>query len=122
MCPRESTYVFILNPSRIQVPMCRSKILDMANFDMLPAGQNAIIAVMSFSGYDIEDAVVLNRASLDRGYGRVISHSKFSTSIRQHVNQSMDRISIPPVYDPEKHKHDTPQERAVYEKQHEKYR
>ena len=36
----------------------------------LPAGQNAILAVLSAGGNDIEDAQVFNRASIDRGYGR----------------------------------------------------
>lgn len=50
-----------------QAPMVKSKTIELINFDKLPAGQNAIIAVMSYSGYDIEDALVLNKASLDRG-------------------------------------------------------
>ncbi len=41
--------------------------IELMNFEKLPAGQNAMIAVMSYSGYDIEDALVINRASLDRG-------------------------------------------------------
>jgi DNA-directed RNA polymerase III subunit RPC2 len=42
----------------------------MINFEKLPAGQNASVAIMSYTGYDIEDAIILNQASLDRGFGR----------------------------------------------------
>ena len=35
-------------------------------YDKLGAGQNATVAVMGYSGYDIEDAVVMNKSSLDR--------------------------------------------------------
>lgn len=41
----------------------------MINWDKLPAGQNAQVAIMSYSGYDIEDAIILNQSSIDRGYG-----------------------------------------------------
>ena len=34
--------------------------MNWSNYNDFPAGHNAIIAVMSYSGYDIEDAVVLN--------------------------------------------------------------
>lgn len=47
--------------------MVKTKTIDLVNFDKLPGGQNAIIAVMSYSGYDIEDALIMNKASLDRG-------------------------------------------------------
>ena len=39
----------------------KTRTLDLINFDSVPGGQNASLAVMSYSGYDIEDAVVLNR-------------------------------------------------------------
>ena len=45
-------------------PMVKSRTIELINFEQLPAGQNAIVAVMSYSGYDIEDAIILNRASL----------------------------------------------------------
>lgn len=51
-----------------QKPLVKTKTIEMINFEQLPAGQNAMVAIMSFTGYDIEDAVILNKASLDRGY------------------------------------------------------
>lgn len=32
---------------------------------------------MSYSGYDIEDAIVMNKASLDRGFGRCVAMKKY---------------------------------------------
>ncbi len=52
-----------------QRPMVKTKTIEIIDFEKLPAGQNATVAVMSYSGYDIEDALVLNKASLDRGEG-----------------------------------------------------
>lgn len=57
-----------------QKPMVKTKTIEMIDFEKLPAGQNATVAVMSYSGYDIEDALVLNKASLDRGESCRRSH------------------------------------------------
>lgn len=60
-----------------QKPMVKTKTIELIDFEKLPAGQNATVAVMSYSGYDIEDALVLNKASLDRGK----KHQFFPTSL-----------------------------------------
>eukprot|EP01105_Mastigella_eilhardi_P014314 TRINITY_DN3263_c0_g2_i2.p1 TRINITY_DN3263_c0_g2~~TRINITY_DN3263_c0_g2_i2.p1 ORF type:complete len:1142 (+),score=317.03 TRINITY_DN3263_c0_g2_i2:278-3427(+) len=79
-----------------QVPLVRTKTIDMIQFDKLSAGHNATVAVMSYSGYDIEDAIVLNKASLDRGYGRCMTMRKYSASIKKYPNQTFDRLAGPP--------------------------
>lgn len=51
---------------------------------------------MSYSGYDIEDAVVLNRASLDRGFGRAMYVRKYGTSLKRYANGGTDIIAKVP--------------------------
>ena len=41
--------------------MVKTKTIELVGYDKLPAGQNAMVAVMSYSGYDIEDALILNK-------------------------------------------------------------
>jgi DNA-directed RNA polymerase III subunit RPC2 len=77
-------------------PMVKTRTLDLINFDQLPGGQNACIAVMAYSGYDIEDAVVLNKASIDRGFGRCMLLRKHQTSIRRYANGAKERTLGPP--------------------------
>ena len=79
-----------------QKPLVKSRTLDLVGFDKIPGGQNSIIAVMSYSGYDIEDAVVLNKAAIDRGFGRCMVLSKYQTSVRRYANGTMDRTCAPP--------------------------
>ena len=76
-----------------QHPMVRTRTIEMIGYDKLPAGQNATVAVMSYSGYDIEDALVLNKASVDRGFGRCHVLRKFSTMIKSYPNQTHDRLA-----------------------------
>lgn len=78
-----------------QRPMMKTKTIDLINFEKLPAGQNAIIAVMSFSGYDIEDASIQNRASIDRGYGRCMLLKKYETQLNSHNNGTFDILRGP---------------------------
>ena len=80
-----------------QAPMVKTRTIELTGFEQLPAGQNAIVSVMSYSGYDIEDALVLNKASLDRGFGRCIVYKKQSVIMKRYANQTFDKIAGPTV-------------------------
>ncbi|EEQ98697.1 DNA-directed RNA polymerase I subunit, putative [Perkinsus marinus ATCC 50983] len=51
-----------------QFPMVRTTVLSEANFDVKPAGTNAIVAVIAHSGFDMEDALIISKGSYDRGF------------------------------------------------------
>jgi DNA-directed RNA polymerase III subunit RPC2 len=78
-----------------QKPMVISKTIQLIGYDKLPAGQNATVVVMSFSGYDIEDALVLNKASVDRGFGRCQVFRKYTTELQKYPNGRRERIGDP---------------------------
>ncbi|XP_054160707.1 DNA-directed RNA polymerase III subunit RPC2-like [Oppia nitens] len=82
-----------------QRPVVKTKPIEIINYDKLPAGTNAIVAVMSYSGFDIEDATVMNKASLDRGYGRCFVYRNQKCVLRSYskFNNIKDRIMGPLV-------------------------
>ncbi|KAI4869105.1 beta and beta-prime subunits of DNA dependent RNA-polymerase [Hypoxylon rubiginosum] len=75
-----------------QRPMVITKTIELIHYDKLPAGQNATVVVMSYSGYDIEDALVLNKASCDRGFGRCQVFRKYAAELQKYPNGNRERI------------------------------
>ncbi|KAJ1404399.1 RNA polymerase Rpb2, domain 7 [Sesbania bispinosa] len=78
-----------------QRPLLTTKSIELVGYDKLGAGQNATVAVMSYSGYDIEDAIVMNKSSLDRGFGRCIVMKKYTVINQKYLNGTSDRILRP---------------------------
>ena len=78
-------------------PMVRTRTIDLTGFNKLPAGQNATVAVMSYSGYDIEDALMLNSASLDRGLGRCMVLKKFTCALKKFANGASELTAPKPA-------------------------
>ncbi|ODA81034.1 hypothetical protein RJ55_03996 [Drechmeria coniospora] len=78
-----------------QRPMVITKTIELINYDKLPAGQNATVVVMSYSGYDIEDALVVNKASIDRGFGRCQVFRKYTTELQKYPNGRRERVGDP---------------------------
>ncbi|KAK9824626.1 hypothetical protein WJX72_011831 [[Myrmecia] bisecta] len=50
-----------------QTPIARTKRYDTYKMDEFPNGTNAIVAVLAYTGYDMEDAMILNKSSMERG-------------------------------------------------------
>ncbi|TLD25016.1 hypothetical protein PspLS_05716 [Pyricularia sp. CBS 133598] len=80
-----------------QRPMVITKTIELIHYDKLPAGQNATVVVMSYSGYDIEDALVLNKASCDRGFGRCQVFRKHTAELQTYANNKSEKISGPEI-------------------------
>ncbi|KAL4402349.1 ribonucleoside binding protein [Malassezia pachydermatis] len=52
-----------------QTPVVRPALHNKYAIDDFPNGTNAIVAVISYTGYDMEDAMILNKSAHERGFG-----------------------------------------------------
>ena len=80
-----------------QRPVVSSKTIELIKFDEIPAGINSIVAVMSYSGFDIEDAIVMNKASIDRAFGRCFVYKSQKCLLKKSANTGRDEIQAPPA-------------------------
>ena len=60
-----------------QIPLIKSRYLDYINNEEQPYGVNAIVAIMSYTGYNVEDAILINEASIARGLFRTTYYSMY---------------------------------------------
>jgi DNA-directed RNA polymerase I subunit RPA2 len=52
-----------------QTPVVRPELHSEYGMDCFPNGTNAVVAVISYTGYDMEDAMILNKSAHERGFG-----------------------------------------------------
>ncbi|NOJ28844.1 MAG: DNA-directed RNA polymerase subunit B [Nitrososphaeraceae archaeon] len=90
-----STYVrqhFMLYP---QIPVVSTKAMNLLGLSDRPTGQNCVVAVLPFEGYNIEDAVVFNKSSVDRGLGRTFFYRVYEAEAKQYPGGMKDVFEIP---------------------------
>lgn len=78
-----------------QVPLVQTAMTQISGYDKHPSGQNMIVAVMSYEGYNMDDAIILNKSSIERGLGRSTYYRPSNAEELRYSGGLVDQVSIP---------------------------
>ena len=78
-----------------QKPLVKTKPMEIIGYDLRPSGQNCVVAVLSYEGYNMEDAIIINKASIERGLFRSSFYRLYEAECRQYLGGLRDRLAVP---------------------------
>lgn len=78
-----------------QKPLATTRSMEYLKFRELPAGQNAIVGIMCYSGYNQEDSVIMNQSSIDRGLFRSLFYRAYMDQEKRIGMQVVEEFEKP---------------------------
>jgi DNA-directed RNA polymerase subunit B len=78
-----------------QRSITKTRAMETTNFDNRPGGQNFIVAIMSLHGYNMQDAVIMNRGSIDLGLARSTFMRTYNAERRRFPGGQVEEIEKP---------------------------
>jgi DNA-directed RNA polymerase II subunit RPB2 len=82
-----------------QKPLVTTRSMEYLYFRELPAGQNAIVAIACYSGYNQEDSIMMNQSSIDRGLFRSIFYRTYMDQERKGGKSKLEAFEKPSATD-----------------------
>jgi len=79
-----------------QVPVVVSRMAEFTGLGNLPNGENVVVAIASYSGYNQEDSIVMNETSVKRGLFRSFYLRKYVSTIGKNQVSSQDDVHTRP--------------------------
>ena len=78
-----------------QRSMVQTQAMETTNFVQRPGGQNFIVAIMSHHGYNMQDAIIMNRASVERALGRSSFVRTYNAERKRFPGGQEEEIEVP---------------------------
>ena len=78
-----------------QTPITRTARYSEYAMDEFPNGTNAVVAVLAYTGYDMEDAMILNKSSVERGFAHASLYKTETINLREERASDMKFAAEP---------------------------
>ncbi len=78
-----------------QAPLVQTRAYKALRLSEKAAGQNCVVALTSYHGYNMADAIVVNKSAVDRGLVRVTMFKTYETEERFYPGGQKDKVEIP---------------------------
>ena len=78
-----------------QKALVRTRTMDIVGMDKRPQIQNFVVAIMPFRGFNMLDALVINKGAIERGLGRSSYFRNYETEEIRYPGGQSDKFEIP---------------------------